>query len=81
MRRSVIAIYDSVNNEFKKYIPFIYKMNTLGDFEWQYGKPWIYLNNEWTHIGGSGTLWVYLLDSNGDYILDSNNNNILVKED
>ena len=78
------AIY--TNNDWEWSLPYIYNGTT-----WERVVPYVYNGTSWEKIGGAGTLMVYFIDSNGDYILvrspesliaqlfDSNGNALLDK--
>ena len=68
------AIY--TNNDWKFSAVNVYTNNS-----WERAIPYVYTNGHWQIAGGAGVNLVYLLTKNSaEYVLDSTNGNILVRE-
>ena len=74
---SVIAIFNSTDNEYQEYYPRIYEQGT----GWStIVKSWVYDNGQWYLIGGAGALKFAIYTSDGKYLYDSDGKAILINK-
>lgn len=73
MKKGFASLY--LSNDWGLGAPFIYTGS-----QWKTVRPYVYTNGAWEPIGGAGTNMVYFLVSNGDYLVDSDNKYVLVRQ-
>lgn len=57
-----------------------YKINVYKNGAWHRVTPWVYTNGKWTRAGGGNCLMIEWYDKNGNLMVDSNGNTILVRD-
>lgn len=72
MKKGFATTY--INNDWGLTTPNVYH-----SAQWCETVPWVYTGGQWKKLGAAGTLLIYWLDSNGDYMMDSDGNYILVR--
>lgn len=73
MKKGFVSLYNS--NDWGLGAPYIWISNT-----WKTVTPYVYTSGAWKKVCGAGTNMVYLLDSAGNFITDSTNGYILVRQ-
>ena len=72
MKKGFISTY--TDNDWGLTSPMIYYVG-----QWLVATPWVYTGGQWRKAGAAGTNMVYWLDSDRNYMVDSNGDYILIR--